>query len=274
MKPGRAERDRRAPGPRVSIEMCETVKVEPTICFSEVTYRIDGSSAAAILSDISFNIFAGETVILLGRSGSGKTTLLRLINGLVAPTAGNIVISSRAIADWDRIELRRSIGYVIQEGGLFPHFTVAENVGLVPELIGWDPARVSSRVDQMLELVGLGPQQYRQRLPRELSGGQRQRVGVARALAADPPILLMDEPFGALDPVTRAELQREFRDLAARLRKTIVFVTHDVREALLLGSRIVLLDSGNIVADHKPDDFQKVQHPEVHAFLASLDLSS
>jgi len=212
----------------------------------------------------------GETLILLGRSGSGKTTLLRLINKLLVPSAGTVVVAGRATSEWNPIRLRRSIGYVIQEAGLFPHFTVAQNIALVPTLENWDAARVATRVEEMLNLVGLDPRDFAARRPHQLSGGQRQRVGVARALAADPPILLMDEPFGALDPVTRAELQHEFSALARRLGKTIVFVTHDVREALLLGTRIVLLQAGQIVATAPPDQFLDIDHPEVRAFAASL----
>jgi osmoprotectant transport system ATP-binding protein len=249
-------------------------EIQATIQFRNVTYSIDrshsGSQSRAIVDDISFDVSHGETLILLGRSGSGKTTLLRLINNLVVPTGGQVVVEGRATSQWDPIRLRRSIGYVIQEAGLFPHFTVAQNVGLVPTLEGWDSTRISSRTAEMLLLVGLDPGEFAARRPHELSGGQRQRVGVARALAADPPILLMDEPFGALDPVTRAELQREFSALARRLGKTIVFVTHDVREALLLGSRIVLLQSGRIVATAPPDQFLQIEQPEVRAFAASL----
>ena len=186
------------------------------------------------------------------------------------PSNGSILVHDRSTMEWDPIRLRRGIGYVIQEAGLFPHFTVAENVGLVPTLEKWDPARIAARVDEMLQLVGLDPREFARRRSRELSGGQRQRVGVARALAADPPILLMDEPFGALDPVTRAELQREFSALAHRLGKTIVFVTHDLREALLLASRIVLLQAGRIVASASPQEFLRLDHSEVRAFTASL----
>jgi osmoprotectant transport system ATP-binding protein len=238
--------------------------------FSDVSYRPDDRSARAILSNINLTIARGETLVLLGRSGSGKTTLLRLINRMLSPTSGEILIEGRATAEWDPIRLRRSVGYVIQESGLFPHFTVAENVGLVPKLENWEPSRMASRTEEMLKLVGLAPGLYANRLPRELSGGQRQRVGVARALAADPPILIMDEPFGALDPVTRAELQREFRDIAHRLGKTIVFVTHDLREALLLASRIVLLQEGRIVAIATPEEFLRLDHPEIKAFAGSL----
>ena len=223
-----------------------------------------------VVSDISLAVATGETLVLLGRSGSGKTSLLKLTNGLLIPSKGKILVNQKATTDWDRIELRRGIGYVIQEAGLFPHFTVAKNVGLVPTLEGWPRRKIETRVTELLRLVGLDPQEFGGRRPRELSGGQRQRVGVARALAADPPILLMDEPFGALDPVTRAELQREFAALARQLRKTIVFVTHDLREALLLASRIVLLQSGRIVANARREEFLQLEHAEVRAFAASL----
>ena len=236
--------------------------------FRGVTYGVNGRD---IISDVSLRVPSGETLVLLGRSGSGKTTLVKLINGLLLPERGEILVDERATTTWDLIRLRRCIGYVIQEGGLFPHFTVAENVGLVPALEGWDSARIQARVKELLELVGLDPVEYSARRPRELSGGQRQRVGVARALAADPPILLMDEPFGALDPVTRAELQREFGALARRLEKTIVFVTHDVREALLLASRIALMAMGRVVALTAPEEFLKIRHAEVQAFAAALD---
>jgi osmoprotectant transport system ATP-binding protein len=245
-----------------------------TIEFREVSYHLNDFPGRSIVSKVSLTIPTGKTVVLLGRSGSGKTTLLRLVNRMLVPTSGQILVRGQSTTDWDPIRLRRGIGYVIQEAGLFPHFTVAENVGLVPGLEGWDSVRMASRVDEMLHLVGLDPREYASRKPRELSGGQRQRVGVARALAADPPILLMDEPFGALDPVTRAELQREFRALAERLRKTIVFVTHDLREALLLASYVVLLEAGRVVAEGEPQAFLRLTHPEVQAFAASLDVGS
>jgi osmoprotectant transport system ATP-binding protein len=241
-----------------------------TIEFRNVSFHINEIPARVIVSGISLTISHGETLVLLGRSGSGKTTLLRLINGMLLPTKGEIRVQDRSTADWDPIRLRRGIGYVIQDAGLFPHFTVAENVALIPTLEKWDAARTAARVEAMLQLVGLDPREFADRRPRELSGGQRQRVGVARALAADPPILLMDEPFGALDPVTRSELQREFSALARRLGKTIVFVTHDLREALLLASRIVLLEAGRIVASAPPQQFLAFDHPEVRAFTASL----
>jgi len=243
---------------------------ENTIEFRDVTYSVIRSSAQALVSHISQIISSGETLVLLGRSGSGKTTLLKLINRLLLPTAGQVIVQGRATSDWDPIRLRRSIGYVIQEAGLFPHFTVAENVALVPTLEKWDAHRTAARVEELLTLVGLNPREFAARRAHELSGGQRQRVGVARALAVDPPILLMDEPFGALDPVTRAELQHEFGALARRLGKTIVFVTHDLREALLLASRIVLLQAGRVIASASPQEFLRIEHPEVQAFSSSL----
>jgi len=244
-----------------------------TIEFRDVSFHINDIPSRLIVSGISLEIPRGETLVLLGRSGSGKTTLLKLMNGMLLPTKGEVLVQGRSTAAWDPIRLRRSIGYVIQEAGLFPHFTVAENVALVPSLEKWDRCRTAVRVGELLTLVGLDPSEFANRRPRELSGGQRQRVGVARALAADPPILLMDEPFGALDPVTRAELQREFSALARRLGKTIVFVTHDLREALLLASRIVLLEAGRIVASAPPQEFLHLDHPEVRAFTASLTVS-
>src|SRR5208282_2911380 len=223
--------------------------------FRGVSYCINDIPGRAIVSNVSLTVSRGETLVLLGRSGSGKTTLLRLINRMLLPSQGQVFVEGRATAESDPIHLRRGIGYVIQEAGLFPHFTVAQNVALVPTLEKWDSARIAARVDELLRLVGLNPAEFSTRRPSELSGGQKQRVGVARALAADPPILLMDEPFGAVDPVTRADLQREFRALALRLRKTIVFVTHDVREALLLGTRIALLEQGRLIGVYAPPEF-------------------
>ena len=245
-------------------------KLDRTIQFDAVTYRVNGTGHHTIVNEIQFSVASGQTLVLLGRSGSGKTTLLRLINRLLVPTSGRVIVRGQMTTKWDPIRLRRSIGYVIQEAGLFPHFTVAQNVALVPSLEKWDAARTSSRVSELLTLVGLDPVEFASRKPHELSGGQRQRVGVARALAADPPILLMDEPFGALDPVTRAELQHEFSGLTQRLGKTIVFVTHDLREALLLASRIILLQNGRVIADATPREFPRIDHPEVRAFTASL----
>jgi osmoprotectant transport system ATP-binding protein len=255
------------------VSMTDAVSPPPTadaiIRFRAVTYSVKGRSQP-LVTDLSLAVKSSETLVLLGRSGSGKTTLLRLINRMLLPSVGQVFVEGKATSDWDPIRLRRHIGYVIQEAGLFPHFTVAENVGLVPKLENWDPARLNSRVSELLHLVGLEPAEFAQRRPAQLSGGQRQRVGVARALGADPSILLMDEPFGALDPVTRAELQHEFSELVRRLGKTIVFVTHDLREALLLASRIVLLEKGRIVADAAPRDFLRIEHTEVKAFTASL----
>jgi osmoprotectant transport system ATP-binding protein len=237
--------------------------------FRDTTYRLP--SGAALISGLNLRVACGETLVLLGRSGSGKTTTLKLINRLLEPTQGEILIDGRSSLSWDPISLRRDIGYVIQDAGLFPHWTVERNVGLVPQLDKWPEQRISARVREMLSLVGLPPEEFAKRLPSDLSGGQKQRVGVARALAADPPILLMDEPFAALDPITRADLQREFRALAQRLRKTIVFVTHDVREALFLGTRIALLDRGRLVGVYAPAEFLTATEPEIHAFAASLD---
>src|SRR5271168_502665 len=259
--------------------------INATIQFDAVTYSVNGRSRIPashsarpantkekiLVSDIRLSIAEGETVVLLGRSGSGKTTLLRLINRMLEPSSGTVLVQGRATTEWNPYALRRSIGYVIQEAGLFPHFTVEQNIALVPTLEKWDAARIAARVTELLNLVGLNRPDFAARYPRELSGGQRQRVGVARALAADPQILLMDEPFGALDPVTRAELQREFGALAKRLGKTIVFVTHDLREAMLLATRIVLLEGGEIVAQGAPEDFLQQKHPEVRAFASCLD---
>jgi osmoprotectant transport system ATP-binding protein len=247
---------------------------EVTIAFRGVEYSIPTKAGGPVLSQISLEIRKGETLVLLGRSGSGKTTLLRLVNRLLKPSAGEVLVNGRSVGESNPIHLRRGIGYVIQDGGLFPHYSVAENVGLVPGLEGWEPGRVAARVEDMMRLVGLEPREFAHRKPRELSGGQRQRVGVARALAADPAILLMDEPFGALDPVTRAELQHEFAELAKGLAKTIVFVTHDLHEALRLGSRIILLAAGKIVADARPEEFLRVEHAEVRAFAASFGMGN
>ncbi|WP_067541156.1 ABC transporter ATP-binding protein [Nocardia crassostreae] len=210
------------------------------IVLDSVTKRYAGQRDPAV-ENVSMTIPAGETVVLVGPSGCGKTTTMRMINRLIEPSAGTITIDGRDAAAVNPDRLRRGIGYSIQQAGLFPHLTVAKNVATVPGLIGWDRARISARVDEMLELVGLDPGTFRDRYPRQLSGGQQQRVGVARALAADPPVLLMDEPFGAVDPITRGLLQDELLRLQAELRKTIVFVTHDFNEAVKLGDRIAVL---------------------------------
>lgn len=205
------------------------------------------ANEAIALSDLCLEIKRGETLVLLGTSGSGKTTALRLINRLIEPTSGTIVIDGEEIGTIDPIALRRKIGYAVQSIGLFPHMTVAENISLVPRLLKWDEAKIEKRVDELLLIVGLDPAEYRSRYPIQLSGGQKQRVGVARALAADPPIILMDEPFGSLDPLTREQLQHEFMEIKSEINKTVVFVTHDVLEAVKIGDRIALLDKGQLV---------------------------
>lgn len=232
--------------------------------FRNVSFRL--SNGRELLHDINFGIRQGETLVLLGRSGSGKTTTLKLINKLHDPSSGEVLVNGQSTSQWDVIRLRRSIGYAIQEVGLFPHFTVARNIGVVPQIENWPAGRIQKRVEELLQLVGLEPQ-LASRFPRELSGGQRQRVGVARALAADPPVLLMDEPFGALDPITRAELQREFLSLQQRLRKTIAFVTHDLHEALVLATRIALMEDGRLVTILSPDEFLNSKDPLVVAYL-------
>jgi osmoprotectant transport system ATP-binding protein len=230
-----------------------------------------GIRGRVVLEDLSFRIEPGETLVLLGLSGAGKTTALKMVNGMVFPTSGEVLVDGRATTAWDLIRLRRGIGYVIQDVGLFPHFTVAQNVGLVPRLEGWPPERIAARTNDLLELVGLPPGEFLTRYPRQLSGGQRQRVGVARALAADPRLLLFDEPFGAVDPVTRLDLQDQFLALRDRLHKTSIFVTHDVREALRIGSRIALFDSGRLETLASPEQFLKSPGPQTCAFLAVLD---
>src|SRR5689334_13258929 len=242
------------------------MKIESVIEFRDVSLKINDK---LIVAGVSFNIRRGETLVLLGRSGSGKTTTLKLINRLYDPTGGTVAVEGKATADWDAIRLRRHIGYVIQETGLFPHFTVERNVGLVPQLEGWTADRTRARVRELLALVGLDPERFAARYPRELSGGQRQRVGVARALAADPPLLLLDEPFGALDPITRVELQREFHALEGRLGKGMVFVTHDVREGLMLGTRLGLMQGGALVFLGTPEEFRRSDLPAVRAFMAA-----
>src|SRR5258707_742670 len=257
----------------VSIEM--NAKTPPgnadrTIQFQDVTYGFNGRVPHTIVNDIRFSVASGQTLVLLGRSGSGKTTLLKLINRLLVPTAGQVIVRGRPTTDWDPIRLRRGIGYVIQDAGLFPHFTVAQNIALVPFLEKWDAAHTAARVHELLSLVGLEPAEYCNRRPHELSGGQRQRVGVARALAADPPILLMDEPFGALDPVTRAELHREFRRIQAQVRKTVVIVTHDMAEAFALADRVGVLDEGGIAQLDAPRELARSADPRVRPLLEPL----
>ncbi|MCX5437627.1 MULTISPECIES: betaine/proline/choline family ABC transporter ATP-binding protein [unclassified Streptomyces] len=212
-----------------------------------LTKRYPGSAAPAV-DNVSLEIKAGETVIFVGPSGGGKTTLLKMINRLIEPTSGRIRIGGEDVTDMDPVKLRRKIGYAIQSSGLFPHMTVAQNIALVPKMIGWSKSKIKARVEEMLDLVGLDPAEFRGRYPRQLSGGQQQRVGVARALAADPPVLLMDEPFGAVDPITRDHLQDELIRLQRELHKTIVFVTHDFDEAIKIGDRIVVLRERSHIA--------------------------
>jgi len=219
------------------------------IVLNQLTKRYPGQKTAAV-DDVSMEIPAGEIVMFVGPSGCGKTTTMKMINRLIEPTSGTITIGDEDVTDVNPDELRRRIGYVIQGAGLFPHYTVADNIAIVPKLLGWDKQRIADRVDELLDLVNLEPAQYRDRFPRELSGGQQQRVGVARALAADPPVLLMDEPFGAVDPITRQRLQDELLRLQEELRKTIVFVTHDFDEAVKLGDRIAILDVGSEIVQY------------------------
>jgi osmoprotectant transport system ATP-binding protein len=226
-----------------------------------------------LLNNISFSIDSGETLMLLGRSGSGKTTCLKLINRLLVPNHGDVRVEGTSTTQWDVVKLRRHIGYAIQEVGLFPHYTVEENIAIIPKLSGWERARVAFRVEEVLQIVGLPSREFANRYPNQLSGGQKQRVGLARALAADPPILLMDEPFGALDPISRAEIQREFKQLQQRLRKTIVFVTHDVGEALLLGSHIALMESGNLHGIYTPQEFAASADSQVKPYIDAFRMS-
>jgi osmoprotectant transport system ATP-binding protein len=222
------------------------------ITLEQVTKRYDGGQVA--VRELSLEVPEGEICILVGPSGCGKTTTMRMINRLIEPTSGRILLDGEDVTDVDPVGLRRRIGYVIQQIGLFPHHTVGDNVGTVPGLLGWDKARTHARIDEMLDLVGLPPADFRDRYPHQLSGGQRQRVGVARALAADPPVLLMDEPFGAIDPINRDRLQQEFLRLQEAVRKTVVFVTHDIDEAVTLGDRIAVLQVGGVLAQYDTPD--------------------
>jgi osmoprotectant transport system ATP-binding protein len=242
---------------------------QPLVEFRNVSYQIQGA-AQPIISNLDLTVERGETLVLLGESGCGKTTTLRLVNRLLLPTRGEVLVEGKRTTEWDAIQLRRRTGYVIQEAGLFPHFTVERNVALVPTLEGWDEARVRERVRELLLLVGLNPETFAARYPRELSGGQRQRVGVARALAAEPPLLLLDEPFGALDPLTRSGLQKEFAMLARRLRKTVIFVTHDVREALRLATRIGLMHAGRLLLLETPANFVKSEEEHARAYMETI----
>jgi osmoprotectant transport system ATP-binding protein len=243
----------------------------PLVEFRNVSYGVPGLPAQ-IISDLNLIVSRGETLVLLGESGCGKTTTLRLVNRLLLPTNGEVLVEGKRTVEWDAIALRRRTGYVIQEAGLFPHFTVERNVALVPTLENWEKERSRERVRELLQLVGLNPDVFAARFPRELSGGQRQRVGVARALASNPPLLLMDEPFGALDPLTRASLQREFSELSKQLGKTVIFVTHDVREALLVGSRIGLMQAGQLILLETPEEFLRSGLMQARAYIETLRL--
>jgi len=246
--------------------------VPPAIEFHEVSYR--QPNAAQVFDQFTLTIQAGEVFALVGRSGAGKSTLLRMVNRLVVPDSGSVLVQGRDTREWEPIRLRRSVGYVIQEVGLFPHMSVADNIGVVPRLEGWDSERITARVNALLDLIGLPPSTYSNRWPDELSGGQRQRVGVARALAADPPVLLMDEPFGALDPMTRTELHAEFRRIQAKVRKTVILVTHDMAEAISLGDRLGVLDGGRLIASDKPNAMLRSRDERVRRLLAASNVQA
>ena len=236
--------------------------------FDTVSFGYSGQTR--ILDGFTLTVDAGDTMALVGSSGSGKTTVLKLVNQLLVPDSGEVRVQGRDTRTWDPIRLRRSIGYVIQEVGLFPHLTIADNIAVVPRLERWDANRQAARVRELLELIGLGSDGYGERWPDELSGGQRQRVGVARALAIDPPVLLMDEPFGALDSVTRRQLQDEFRRIQSRLRKTILLVTHDLAEAIALADRIGVLESGRLVWSGPANDILHCDDPRVRRFVDAV----
>jgi osmoprotectant transport system ATP-binding protein len=242
-----------------------------SIEFVNVYYRVD--SGRDLISDLNLAIPAGEVFMLLGQSGSGKTTTLKLINRLLTPAQGHVYVNGIPNEKWDVIKLRRHIGYAIQEVGLFPHYTAAQNVGLIPKLEGQQKPQIRVRTEEVMRLVGLSPERFSQRYPSQLSGGERQRLGLARALAADPPILLMDEPFGALDPLTRARLQTDFRQLQQRLRKTVVFVTHDIGEALLLGDHIAFMEAGRVRGVYTPHEFLNSVDENVKQYVETFRLN-
>jgi osmoprotectant transport system ATP-binding protein len=242
--------------------------VSAAIEFRNVSFAV--AQGRLLLDGISFAVEEGTTTVILGRSGSGKSTLLRTVNHLIAPTGGEVLVRGQQVGSTGLVALRRGIGYAIQETGLFPHFTIERNAGLVLEAERKPRAEREKRSRDLLTAVGLAPDQFAQRYPHQLSGGQRQRAGLARALAADPEILLMDEPFGALDPLTRAEMQDMLRDLLARLKKTALLVTHDLDEALYLGDRIVLLSEGRLIANLTPEEFLRSSQPEVAAYIRAF----
>jgi len=235
--------------------------------FRDVSFTRPGG--LRVLDRFDIAVESGEVVALVGRSGAGKSTLLKLVNKLLDPDSGEVIVEGRSTRDWEAIRLRRRVGYVLQEVGLFPHMTIAGNIGLVPKLERWASGRTEARVGELLDLIGLDRRAFAGRWPDELSGGQRQRVGVARALAVDPPILLMDEPFGALDPVTRVELHGEFRRIQERVRKTVLIVTHDMREAFALATRIGVLDAGRLAAFDTPQAMKTSTDPRVRQLLDS-----
>ena len=234
------------------------------IVFDRVCFR---HGNRPVLRDVTFSVDPGETVALVGRSGAGKSTVLKLINRMREPSEGTVLVGGRDTRVWQPTALRRQTGYVLQEVGLFPHMDVARNVGIVPFLNAWPADRIEARTHELLDLVGLPQQEFAHRWPDQLSGGERQRVGVARALAADPPVVLMDEPFGSLDPITRAELHREFRRIQRQVQKTVVLVTHDMREAFALADRVGVLDAGSLVAYDAPAAVQASSHPAVRTLL-------
>jgi len=237
---------------------------ETLVQFDRVAVR---RGSTLVIRDLSLSVAGGETVALVGRSGAGKTTLLKLVNRLLSPTAGRVDVQGRDTREWDVIALRRRIGYVFQDVGLFPHFSVEENVSIVPKLEGWPAARMTARARELLDLVGLAPATFARRRPQELSGGQRQRVGLARALAIDPPILLMDEPFGALDPITRGEVRRAFAYVRSQLQTTVMIVTHDLPEACALGDRVAVMEAGELVLCDTPARVVQSQEPRLRALL-------
>jgi osmoprotectant transport system ATP-binding protein len=242
--------------------------------FAKVSYTLpggtNGQSGRVLLRDISLQLEAGTTTALLGRSGSGKTTLLRMVNGLVTPTSGEVLVAGKSTRDYDTVALRRSIGYVIQETGLFPHMSVERNAGMALELAGGAKPQIEARVREVLALAGLDYKEFRKRYPWQLSGGQRQRVGLARALSTDPTVLLMDEPFGALDPLTRAEMQTMLRELLERVGKTVVLITHDLDEAIYLAKRVIVLADGAVAADMAAKDVGRSENPHVRDYINAV----